>query len=122
MVGRDGELARIETALDDAGEVRGRTIVIGGEAGIGKTRLVSAAAHAARQRQFTVLTGACLPVGSGSAPYGAFVEWLRRLVKSIDSGRVPALLGPARAEIARLLPEIATTLIGSDSVSATRPS
>jgi DNA-binding CsgD family transcriptional regulator/tetratricopeptide (TPR) repeat protein len=109
MVGRDEELARLDEALADAAGRRGRTVVIGGEAGIGKTRLVSAVAQSADQRQFTVLTGACLPPASGSVPYGPFVEWLRALVRSVDPGRVPALLGPARDEIGRLLPEISRT-------------
>ena len=107
MVGRDGELARLEGALADAADLHGRTVVIGGEAGIGKTRLISALAASAAQRQFTVLTGACLPPAIGSVPYGPFVEWLRALVKSVDPGRVPALLGPARDEIGRLVPEVA---------------
>jgi DNA-binding NarL/FixJ family response regulator/tetratricopeptide (TPR) repeat protein len=107
MVGRDGELAHLEGALTDAAERHGRTVVIGGEAGIGKTRLVDALADAARDRQYIVLTGACLPTGSGSVPYGPFLEWLRPLVKSVEPGRISAVLGPARSEIARLLPEIA---------------
>ena len=47
MVGRDVELARLDEALADAAGRRGRTVVIGGEAGIGKTRLVSAVAQSA---------------------------------------------------------------------------
>ena len=106
MVGREGELARLDDALERAGEGLGRTIVIGGEAGIGKTRLVTALDARARDRNVTVLTGACLPAASGSAPYAPYVEWLRRLTRSMDPGRVPGLLGPARDEISRLLPEL----------------
>ena len=91
MVGREGELARLDDALERAGEGLGRTIVIGGEAGIGKTRLVTALDARARDRNVTVLTGACLPAASGSAPYAPYVEWLRRLTRSMDAGRVPPL-------------------------------
>jgi DNA-binding CsgD family transcriptional regulator len=106
MVGREGELARLEAALSDAAGGHGRTVVIGGEAGIGKTRLVSAAAGSAQHRQFSVLTGASLPAGSGVVPFEPFVESLRRLLRSVEPGRLQGLLGPARDEIGRLLPEL----------------
>jgi DNA-binding CsgD family transcriptional regulator/tetratricopeptide (TPR) repeat protein len=106
MVGRDGELARLDDALQRAVDRTGRTIIIGGEAGIGKTRLVSALEEHARGRGVRVLSGACLPAASGSAPFVPYVEWLRALARSVDPGRLPALFGPGREEIARLIPEI----------------
>ncbi|MFL5687147.1 MAG: AAA family ATPase [Chloroflexota bacterium] len=106
LVGREGELARLVHALAEARDGHGGTIVIGGEAGIGKTRLVAALEEKADELGFTVLTGACLPAASGSAPFAPYAEWLRRLTRSIDPSRVPALLGPARDEISRLLPEL----------------
>ena len=54
-----------------------------------------------------VLGGACLAAGSGAIPYAPFVEALRGLTRSVEPARLPALLGPARNEIARLLPEVA---------------
>ncbi len=95
IVGRGRELARLEAAFDGIVAVPpvGRTIVIGGEAGIGKSRIVGALADSARARGATVLIGACLPTGSGAVPYAPFVEALRDLTRSVD----PALLaGPAR--------------------------
>jgi DNA-binding CsgD family transcriptional regulator/tetratricopeptide (TPR) repeat protein len=116
MVGRERELARLDDALDNAIRGRGRTVVIGGEAGIGKTRLVATVADAARSRSGIVLAGACLPASSGAVPYSAFVEWLRALTRSVEPGRLAPLLGPGRAEIGRLLPELA----GSDRSPADR--
>jgi DNA-binding CsgD family transcriptional regulator len=111
MVGRDRELARLQSALDAATEGRGRTIVIGGEAGIGKSRLVAALVGAATAGGAQVLLGACLPTGTGVIPYAPFVEALRGLTRSVEPARLPALLGPARGEIGRLLPETASHAI-----------
>ncbi len=125
MVGRGRELARLDGALTRAGDGHGRTIVIGGEAGIGKTRLVTALEANAREQGFTVLSGACLPAASGSAPFTPYVEWLRGLTRSTDPARIPALLGPARDEISRLLPELpssgrATTMGEGDRGGSSR--
>jgi DNA-binding CsgD family transcriptional regulator/tetratricopeptide (TPR) repeat protein len=109
MVGRDGELARLESALDAAKAGNGRTIVLGGEAGIGKSRLVGVVAERAAQRGTTVLSGDCLPTGPGTTPYAPFVEAFRGLIRATDAGAVAGLLGTARSEIGRLLPEVAAS-------------
>ena len=53
-----------------------------------------------------VLVGACLPLGTGGLPYGPFVEAFRALFRDVDPGALPALLGPSRGELARLMPEV----------------
>jgi DNA-binding CsgD family transcriptional regulator len=108
LIGRGAEEARLDAALEDAAAGRGATVIIGGEAGIGKTRLVGRIAAVARDRGATVLSGACLPAGSGAIPYAPFVEALRELTRSVEPGLLAALLGPARNEIARLLPDVAS--------------
>jgi DNA-binding CsgD family transcriptional regulator/tetratricopeptide (TPR) repeat protein len=109
LIGRVREVARLEAALEGLGATPadGRTIVIGGEAGIGKSRLVAALVEIARERGAAVLVGACLPSPTGSVPYAPFVEALRGLTRSTEPGRLAGLLGPARDEIGRLFPEIA---------------
>ncbi len=108
LIGRGAEEARLDAALEAAVAGRGTTLIVGGEAGIGKTRLVGRLAATARDRGATVLSGACLPAGSGAIPYAPFVEALRELTRSVEPGLLAALLGPARSEIARLLPEVAS--------------
>ncbi len=108
LIGRGAEQARLEAALDAAVVGRGGTVVVGGEAGIGKSRLVERLADTARARGATVLTGACLAQGSGAIPYAPFVEALRGLSRSVEPAQLAALLGPARDEVARLLPEVAS--------------
>ena len=112
LVGRDRELAHLDGALKGAMAGSGRTVVLGGEAGIGKTRLVGVVAdHAARQGT-TVLSGDCLPTGRGTTPYAPFVEAIRGLIRATDPGAIAGLLGSARAEIGRLLPEVAAASPG----------
>jgi predicted ATPase len=108
FVGRELELARLKAAFAGCVETppAGRTIIVGGEAGIGKSRLVRELARTAEAKGATILIGACLPTAGGSVPYAPIVEALRDLTRSIDPALLAGALGPARAEISRLLPEI----------------
>jgi hypothetical protein len=76
LVGRDAELAALTAALDDAVEGVPGVVLLGGEAGVGKTRLVEEAAQRAQAAGARVLTGSCVELGgeglptSSSAPPG----------------------------------------------------
>jgi DNA-binding CsgD family transcriptional regulator len=112
FIGRGTELARLEAARARVESGIGSTVVIGGEAGIGKTRLVEEFA-----RSFAiggrVLMGAGLPSGGQATPYGPIVEALRGCFRGVEPGRLPALLGPGRRELARLLPELESIAPGA---------
>jgi DNA-binding CsgD family transcriptional regulator len=110
FIGRGAELARLDAALERTAAGRGRTVIVGGEAGIGKSRLLEAFAERACDTHGAhVVIGACLEVGERGVPYAPFVEALRGLTRSVEPARLPALLGPGRREFARLLPELDTT-------------
>ena len=94
LVGRGAEEARLDAALEAAATGHGTTVIVGGEAGIGKTRLVGRVVATARDRGATVLSGACLAAGSGAIPYAPFVEALRELTQV---GRAWPARRPARA-------------------------
>jgi eukaryotic-like serine/threonine-protein kinase len=85
MVGRERLSAQLEEAVDLAGRGQGRCILIGGESGVGKTSLATAATRFAFDHDFLVVTGACepsvMPDGSvgGAAPLHPF----RPLLQSI---------------------------------------
>lgn len=106
LVGRTAELDRLESALARARAGTPATIVVAGEAGVGKTRLVTAFAGRAEAARAIVLIGACLDVGNGTLPYAPVVEALRSLVTALDPARLEAVLGGARPELARLVPEL----------------
>jgi DNA-binding CsgD family transcriptional regulator/tetratricopeptide (TPR) repeat protein len=75
FVGRADERARLRAAVVTAGPDRARLVLVAGEAGVGKTRLVVDAVAWAREQGVRVLEGACLPLGE-ALPYGPFVEML----------------------------------------------
>jgi DNA-binding CsgD family transcriptional regulator/tetratricopeptide (TPR) repeat protein len=105
-VGRKAELDRLAELLTRARSGAGSTVVVGGEAGIGKSRLVARFAEAAVPRARS-LDGACSEAGNDGPPFAPFTEILRELVHGTETARLPALLGPGRAELVRLLPELA---------------
>jgi DNA-binding CsgD family transcriptional regulator/tetratricopeptide (TPR) repeat protein/energy-coupling factor transporter ATP-binding protein EcfA2 len=106
FVGRAGELTRLRAALAGVTAGTGRTIIVGGETGIGKTRLLEQFATVARTDGARVLSGACIEFAGRGLPFAPFVEVLRALVRSVEATRLPALLGPARRGLASLLPEL----------------
>lgn len=111
FVGRGAELARLRALLADASAGAGRAVIVAGEAGIGKSRLLARLAEVARDGGARILEGACLESAEESVPYAPFVEILRELVHATPTERLPALLGPARAELARLVPELTTRAV-----------
>ena len=68
LIGRDGPLAALDAALAGAGSGRPSAVLVGGEAGVGKSRLVSAFAERSRAAGARVLTGECLELGAGGLP------------------------------------------------------
>lgn len=107
FIGRTDELARLTEALSRAAAGQGSTVILGGEAGIGKTRMLEVFATAARANDAAVLTGACIEFEGPGLPFAPFVEAMRGLLRSIERARLPAVLGPARWSLAPLLPELA---------------
>lgn len=76
LVGRQGELAALRAALDDAGAGRGRIVALVGEAGVGKSRLVHELTAAVRS-SWLVLE-ACATAHGTSQPFRALVDLLER--------------------------------------------
>ena len=80
-------------------------VLLGGEPGVGKTRLAEdVGAEAARQGAL-VLTGHCLEAAS-AAPYAPFVEMLEQTARSVDPVRFRDALGPDAAQVAKIYPEL----------------
>jgi DNA-binding CsgD family transcriptional regulator/tetratricopeptide (TPR) repeat protein len=104
FIGRRGELRALRAALSRAADGDPAVVLVGGEAGIGKTRLVSELTAACAADGTRVLTGGCVPVGEGSLPYAPVVEVLRALVAELGPDTVRELVGPSWPELARLAP------------------
>jgi DNA-binding CsgD family transcriptional regulator/tetratricopeptide (TPR) repeat protein len=106
LVGRSGQLSALDAALAEAGSGNPPTVLVGGEAGVGKSRLVSEFAERSRGSGARVLTGGCLELGADGLPFAPFTSVLRELVRDLGADGIAELL-PAGAtrELARLLPE-----------------
>ena len=72
LVGREKELAELQSCLDLAVQGKGRVIFVEGEAGAGKTRLVTEFLKEAKKQAVTVLSGWCL--SNAAVPYFPFFE------------------------------------------------
>ena len=94
-------------ALESAVSAEPAVVIVGGEAGVGKTRLVEEAAARARDAGARVLIGGCIDLGGVGLPLGPVSDALRSLMRTVDPNEVEFLLGPAREELGRLLPELA---------------
>ncbi|MGH7303252.1 MAG: ATP-binding protein, partial [Candidatus Rokuibacteriota bacterium] len=102
LVGREGELGRLRQRLRVAWHGRGQMILVTGEAGVGKTRLVEELAAAASAQGARVLLGR----GHETEQILPFRPW----IDALRAGRALEAAGTSRgrAELARLFPELAT--------------
>ncbi|MGH3664738.1 MAG: helix-turn-helix transcriptional regulator [Egibacteraceae bacterium] len=106
LVGRREELSRLEALLDGARSGRAATVLIAGEAGIGKTRVVSELAQRATAVGAMVLSGACIDLGEEVLPYAPFVELLHSVTRREGLALVLELAGSTGDELSRLLPAL----------------
>jgi len=107
IVGRDAELDELRAAWAEARSGTRRLVLVAGEPGIGKTRLMSELAREA-QESGTVLYAGCQEEALVS--YQPFVEALRHYARSSGPGELPVVPGPGAVELARLIPELPATL------------
>lgn len=104
LVGRQADLDALRDEVSAVGSA-GRAVVISGDAGMGKTRLL---------RDFTesldgvvVVRGACVDSGSGPAPLTAVTDLLRDLVDALGVGTVREAAGPGADALGVLVPALA---------------
>ncbi|WP_040689763.1 helix-turn-helix transcriptional regulator [Nocardia vinacea] len=103
FVGRAAEVAALQRAYQDESV---QTVLIAGEPGLGKSRLVSEFASRLGS-DVLVLTGRCPEFGVSGVPFAPFVTIMRALVRRIGIDELTALLPAARPALSRWLPELA---------------
>ena len=106
LVGREQEIGALRAALARAADGEPGIVVVAGEAGIGKTRLMDEFAGRVRDDGMRVLVGGCLDLADDGLPYAPLTEALRTFLRDLPPERIATVLGPARDEIGRLLPGI----------------
>ncbi|CAN5327247.1 hypothetical protein BH09GEM1_BH09GEM1_41050 [soil metagenome] len=105
LVGRAKELDELVARLDATALGKGGLVLIGGEPGVGKTRLVEAVLLEARRRGHFCAVGHCYEM-DGTPPYLPFLEHLEFGARVVPPGRLRAVLGDGAAEIARIMPAL----------------
>ena len=105
FVGRARELDELSALLERAMGGRGRLVLIGGEPGIGKSRLASELSQRAADRGVSVLWGRGWE-DAGAPPYWPWVQALRTYIRSATPEDVPRHLGVGATDIAQMLPEL----------------
>ena len=107
-MGRGPELAALTDALDRAAGSDFAAVFVAGDSGVGKSRLLLELERTAEARGARVAGGDCVALAEGEHPYAAISSALRGIARQLDEDALEALLGPSRAELARLVPEFGT--------------
>ena len=110
FVGRSAELAALRALVPRETGERGRLVLVGGEAGSGKSRLVRELAQEVASEGVLVLCGGCDAVVQ--TPYRPFAEALDQLVRSTDPDDLGPDLGSAGGELTRLVPDLPARVAG----------
>ena len=92
LVGRTDELAALRSALAAVRDGSPASVLVGGEAGVGKTRLISEFAATEQAAGTRVLTGGCLELSADGLPFAPFTAVLRQLVRELGADGLAALL------------------------------
>jgi len=119
LVGRDEQMAALEAAFASVRQGGPSAVLLGGEAGVGKSRLVSEFSRTAASAGARVLTGGCLELGTDGLPFAPFTAVLRELVHEMGADAVAAMLpGRTTRGLARLLPELGEPDTSGDPAEA----
>lgn len=107
LVGRAEQLHLLDQLLDDARQGKGRTILVGGEAGIGKTRLLDQIKTHAQSTGFRCLYGNCFEPDR-RLPFAPFVDLVRNYFAPPSHIAPAALSAALTAELIKLAPDLAS--------------
>jgi len=105
LIGRDSEMNRLVERLDEAAAGRGGLVMLAGDQGVGKSRLIDELATRAERKEFSVLWGGCRE-GDWPPPYGPFIEALGPHAQLLDPEQLADDLGEAAGVVAELLPAV----------------
>ena len=106
LIGREEPLRVLEAALADAAAGRPRLAVVGGEAGVGKTRVLQELERRARELGLIVLHGESIEFGGEEFAYAPIVAALRDVPAEWATAAVADLAADAREALAALMPRL----------------
>ena len=105
LIGRDRERSELLRLLDGALAGHGAIVLIGGEAGSGKTHLTQAILAEAERRGCLALIGHCSEM-EGAPPFVPFIEMLEYSARVAPYESFRYAIGDAAPEVAKLMPEL----------------
>ena len=106
LIGRTRELASLSTLIRDAKKGAGRTLIISGDGGVGKTRLLTEASQAAAHEGWRVIVGRSFAVETG-IPYALFSDAFLPVLQAMDAPALQVLTRGGVAELGVLFPPLA---------------
>jgi tetratricopeptide (TPR) repeat protein len=104
-IGREKELALLNTRVAQVEREEGAFSLLSGEAGVGKSRLAQEVIREANHRGYLVLTGHCLDM-DGALPYQPLIEQIEQATRLVDKEVMRATLGDNAPEVSKLMPEL----------------
>ena len=114
FVGRRDELTQLASASAEvAGSNRGQLVVVAGDAGVGKSRLVQEFLGRAGRDGWTTAIGGCVDVAAGALTYAALIEILRHLDRHLGRDAMTELAGAGIDDLAPLLPGLSGSQPGT---------
>ena len=106
LIGRQAAVEATAVLLERARSGVGGILLMAGEAGIGKSRLLRETGAQARAQGFVVLKGACFDADR-AVPFAPLLDLVRELSATTSPAAVAHVLAPAAAELVRAFPELA---------------
>ncbi|MEP6661934.1 MAG: BREX system ATP-binding domain-containing protein [Acidimicrobiales bacterium] len=120
LVGRQAELHRLDAVMNSVARGGAEVVLIDGEAGVGKSRLLRELASRATTRGFRVAVGRCVENGEEIWPLAPLREMVASVANELDGEAFDLVVGNARAVLARLAPEVGGDDTGDAPVEGTR--
>ena len=117
LIGRALELEQLEARYEAAADgTSAATVLVLGEAGVGKSRLVGELVARVRARGGRALVGGAMEIDEANLPYVPLLEALRPIVDDALDGDAAAeeAIGRGRPELARLFPELGPGVVAGD--------
>ncbi len=105
LVGRETEMEELLSRFEASVSGRGGLVLVGGEPGVGKSRLAEALAGQAGARGARVLVGRCWEAG-GAPAYWPWVQVLRSYLRDLDGVLLRSQVGRDGARLATIVPEL----------------
>ena len=103
LVGRADDLAALQAKLEDALRGLGTTVLVSGEAGVGKSRLVSEALANAERGGLRVLRGNCFETHR-SLPYAPLLDLIRNFIAGHPGEDLAPNFDSTASELSKILP------------------